>query len=307
MNNGKQAVILIVDDVPENLGLLHASLDSAGYKVLVCTDAHSALAISHQSQPDLILMDGHMPHLDGFECCSQLKSSPITHNIPIIFMTGLTETEYIIKGFKVGGVDYVTKPINISELLARIQTHLTHANLLNQQREIIDASEIAILSLNHQGTIIWKTYKAQQLLSQHAVDLQHFEQGIQHWFLKVKQCPEDKNLIHCDYSTPSQKFQLLLLSNDPWSRPQKHTLIQLKPIQQAPSTNEILKCCSQLTPREAEVLHWLILGKTNKDIADILVLSPRTVNKHLEHVFEKLYVETRTAAVSYVINRCSAV
>ncbi|KAE9675040.1 response regulator, partial [Enterobacteriaceae bacterium TzEc077] len=124
--------MLIVDDVPENLGLLHESLDQAGYRVLVTTDGLSAIEIAHRCLPDMILLDGNMPHMDGFESCIQLKASPITQFIPVIFMTGLSETEHIVRGFQVGGVDYVTKPLNIEEVLARVKTHLAHAKLLQQ-------------------------------------------------------------------------------------------------------------------------------------------------------------------------------
>ncbi|MCH4246994.1 response regulator transcription factor [Acinetobacter populi] len=305
MKSPEQPVILIVDDVPENLGILHESLDEAGYTVLVTLDGITAIEIAHQYHPDIILMDGNMPNLDGFECCIQLKASPLTQNIPIIFMTGLSETEHIVRGFQSGGVDYVTKPLNIAEVLVRVQTHLNNATLLKQQQQVIDATEIAILALDHAGHITWKTAKAQHLINEHLIDMDSFEQGLKKWVADIQHNEVEKSLLHCRYSTASQQFQLIMLSPQQ-DLPTQNYLVQLKPIQQAPATTEILKHCTQLTPREAEVMHWLILGKTNKDIADILELSPRTINKHLEHVFEKLCVETRTAAVSYVVNRCMA-
>lgn len=305
MKSPEQPVILIVDDVPENLGILHESLDEAGYTVLVTLDGITAIEIAHQYHPDIILMDGNMPNLDGFECCIQLKASPLTQNIPIIFMTGLSETEHIVRGFQSGGVDYVTKPLNIAEVLVRVQTHLNNATLLKQQQQVIDATEIAILALDHAGHITWKTAKAQHLINEHLIDMDSFEQGLKKWVADIQHNEVEKSLLHCRYSTASKQFQLIMLSPQQ-DLPTQNYLVQLKPIQQAPATTEILKHCTQLTPREAEVMHWLILGKTNKDIADILELSPRTINKHLEHVFEKLCVETRTAAVSYVVNRCMA-
>ena len=116
--------ILIVDDIPENLSLLHESLDQAGYQVLVATNGFDAIEIAHRIQPDMILLDGSMPEMDGFETCTQLKASPVTEHIPVIFMTGLTETEHILKGFQVGGVDYVTKPLNIDEVRALSLIHI---------------------------------------------------------------------------------------------------------------------------------------------------------------------------------------
>ncbi|ENV48588.1 hypothetical protein P255_00092 [Acinetobacter brisouii CIP 110357] len=298
--NHHDAVILIVDDVPENLGLLHESLDQAGYRVLVTTDGLSAIEIAHRCQPDMILLDGNMPHMDGFESCLQLKASPITQLIPVIFMTGLSETEHIVRGFQVGGVDYVTKPLNIEEVLARVRTHLTHAKLLQQQKQVIDATETAILALDAEGKMLWQTQKAEQILQECLPDNAGFEQGLKHWFSELKQDKDPKRLMSCSYATSTQNLQLLLLT--PWQaeRSNQNYLVQIKLATATLSVADILKFCPQLTQREAEVMHWLILGKTNKDIAEILALSPRTVNKHLEHVFAKLAVENRTAAVAYL-------
>ncbi|MEB3754579.1 response regulator transcription factor [Acinetobacter sp. MD2(2019)] len=295
------SVVLIVDDVPENLGLLHESLDRAGYRVLVTTDGLSAIEIAHRCLPDMILLDGNMPHMDGFESCAQLKASPITQFIPVVFMTGLSETEHIVKGFQVGGVDYVTKPLNIEEVLARVKTHLAHAKLLQQQKQVIDATEVAILALNLEAKIAWKTAKAEAILTQYLPDRAGFEAGLKQWFLDLHHEKDSKKLMSCVYSMPQQPLQLTLLTPfEPTRHPAKNYLVQIKVLSQALSCEDILKYCPQLTQREAEVSHWLILGKTNKDIAEILELSPRTVNKHLEHIFEKLCVENRTAAVAYI-------
>ncbi|WP_296284731.1 response regulator transcription factor [Acinetobacter ursingii] len=294
-------IILIVDDVPENLGLLHESLDQSGYTVLVATDGMSAIEIAHQYQPDMILLDGNMPQIDGFECCIQLKSSPITQNIPIIFMTGLTETEHIVKGFKAGGIDYVTKPLNIEEVLVRVDTHLTHAKVLRQQQQIIDVSNIAIVAFNTHGEMIWKTMHAEQLLKNLSTDYSILEEYMQKWFIQIDNNIQQSSLFNSYLDISSERFQLKLLTPKPNEKLHNY-LVQIK--KSMPHTEDILKHCTELTQREAEVMHWLILGKTNKDIAEILDLSPRTINKHLEHIFEKLAVETRTAAVSMVVNLC---
>lgn len=296
-----QAAILIVDDVPENLGLLHESLDQAGYRVLVTTDGLSAIEIAHRCLPDMILLDGNMPHMDGFESCLQLKASPITQLIPVIFMTGLSETEHIVRGFQVGGVDYVTKPLNIEEVLARVKTHLAHAKLLQQQKQVIDATEVAIIALDIQGEIAWQTDKATLFLNLYLQDQSGFKLGLKQWFADIKKDKDNKKRMSCTYSTSTQQLQLILLT--PWQddlSTTKNYLVQIKISSTALSIEDILKYCPQLTQREAEVSHWLALGKTNKDIAEILELSPRTVNKHLEHIFEKLCVENRTAAVAYM-------
>lgn len=296
--------ILIVDDVPENLSLLYESLDQAGYQVLVATNGFSAIEIAHRSQPDMILLDGSMPEMDGFETCIQLKASPVTEHIPVIFMTGLTETEYILKGFQVGGVDYVTKPLNIDEVQARVKTHLLQARLMHQQKQMLDATGSAILSLNLNGEIIWQTPIVSELLKNHDIDLAHFQKSLHNWLQDLLKQSDQAYLMHGQYGHQHHQLQLNLLTKIDHNRVFKHVLVQLKEQSQMPSAEDIALACPNLTPREAEVMHWVTMGKTNRDIAEILLLSPRTVNKHLEHVFEKLFVETRTAAVLHVTSAC---
>lgn len=296
--------ILIVDDVPENLSLLYESLDQAGYQVFVATNGFSAIEIAHRSQPEMILLDGSMPEMDGFETCIQLKASPVTAHIPVIFMTGLTETEYILKGFQVGGVDYVTKPLNIDEVQARVKTHLLQARLMHQQKQMLDATGSAILSLNLNGEIIWQTPIVSELLKNHDIDLAHFQKSLHDWLQDLLKQSDQAQLMHGQYGHQHHQLQLNLLTKIDHNRVFKHVLVQLKEQTQMPSAEDIALACPNLTPREAEVMHWVTMGKTNRDIAEILLLSPRTVNKHLEHVFEKLFVETRTAAVLHVTSAC---
>lgn len=208
----EKGVILIVDDTPDNLALLSDALDEAGYMVLVALDGNSALARIQRRRPDLILLDAMMPGLDGFETCRQIKQQPDAASIPVLFMTALTDTGHVVKGFEAGAIDYVTKPIQCAEMIARVASHLRTARTLQSARN------------------------------------------------SSQQVGFDDALV---YTRLSNRFQL--------------------------------------TEREVEVLRWVSCGKTNKDIADILQLSPRTVNKHLEHIYIKLGVETRTAATSVAL------
>ena len=122
-------VVLIVDDMPDNLSLLHDALDEAGYTVLVATDGPSAIARAQQARPAIVLLDAMMPGMDGFEVARRLKARADTVAIPIIFMTALTETEHVVAAFSAGGVDYVTKPIQPREVLARIAAHTRTARV----------------------------------------------------------------------------------------------------------------------------------------------------------------------------------
>jgi two-component system, sensor histidine kinase and response regulator len=131
-------IILLVDDNPTNLGVLFDSLGDSGFKMLVAQDGESAIAQVNYIKPDIILLDVMMPGIDGFETCRRLKENPETQNIPIIFMTALTDTVDKVRGFSMGAVDYVTKPIQSEEVLARITAHLSIQTLqkrLHQQNQ----------------------------------------------------------------------------------------------------------------------------------------------------------------------------
>lgn len=200
----EREVVLLIDDAPDTVRMIAEALDEAGYTVLVATDGATALKRLERITPDAVLLDACMPGMDGFETCRRLKQAPGMRTVPVIFMTGLAETERLVEGLSAGGIDYLVKPVVPDELVARLQAHLRVARDMNAAMRA--RSEDAELSA-------------------------------------------------------------ALLPNP-------------------------------LTQREMDVLEWVARGKTNRDVAEILGMSPRTVNKHLEHIYEKLGVETRTAAVA---------
>ncbi len=131
--------ILIVDDMPTNLGSVVEFLSESGFKIWVARSGKSALKKVEYSQPDLILLDVLMPEMDGFETCQHLKENPVTRDVPVIFMTALDDTENKVKGFNAGAVDYITKPIQHEEVLARVRTHLSIRHLTqNLEAEIAE-------------------------------------------------------------------------------------------------------------------------------------------------------------------------
>src|SRR6266481_1592739 len=134
----KRDVALVIDDSPETLRLLTDALDGAGMTVMVAMDGAAAMRIVDQITPDIVLLDAVMPGMDGFETCRRLKREAGLSNVPVIFMTGLAETEHIVRGLEAGGVDYVTKPIAIEEMLARIRVHLANARLTQSARAALD-------------------------------------------------------------------------------------------------------------------------------------------------------------------------
>ena len=129
--------ILIVDDTPSNLETLTTVLKEKGYKISVATNGKQALDVIARVHPDLILMDVMMPEMDGFEACGRIKNSPEWRDIPVIFLTSKTETADIVRGFELGAVDYVAKPFNTHEVLARVNTHLTMDRLRRENERLL--------------------------------------------------------------------------------------------------------------------------------------------------------------------------
>src|ERR671933_2990583 len=129
LETSKKGVILIVDDNPDNLELLFFFLSDSDFTVLLATNGENALKTVEQANPDLVILDVMMPGIDGFETCRRLKANESSKDIPVIFMTALSDTGDKVKGFEVGAVDYITKPLQEEVLKARITTHLTIRNL----------------------------------------------------------------------------------------------------------------------------------------------------------------------------------
>jgi CheY-like chemotaxis protein len=168
LDRANSDVVLIVDDVPDNLAVLHDALDESGYTVLLATHGEAALARAAQALPDVVLLDAMMPGMDGFEVARRLKAAPATAHIPIIFMTGLTETEYLVAALEAGGVDYVTKPIKPKEVLARMRVHLAGARERRQTRNALDAFGYASITVRlSDGKLMWQTPLARALLARY--------------------------------------------------------------------------------------------------------------------------------------------
>jgi DNA-binding NarL/FixJ family response regulator len=296
----KRDVALVVDDSPETLRLLTDSLDGAGMTVMVALDGAAAMRIVDQITPDIILLDAVMPGMDGFETCRRLKREAGLSNIPVIFMTGLAETEHIVRGLEAGGVDYVTKPIVIEEMLARIRVHLANARLTQSARAALDVSGRFLLAVNRSGHIMWSTPQAQKLLADSLSGASGDElvlpEPLQQWLEQAQNGKSGAKAQAVSFPDhPELKLHYLGNAgpNEFLLRLAKDTAANLP----AEFSSEL-----GLTTREGEVLSWLSKGKTNRDIAQILGLSPRTIDKHLEQIYAKLGVENRTAAAAIAAN-----
>ncbi len=290
MTPERRATVLIVDDTPANLAFLSDALDAEGYEVLVAPSGQRALLQLELTQPDLILLDAVMPGLDGFETCRRLKANRDTEDIPIVFMTALAGTEDIVRGFGEGAVDYVTKPIRVEEVLARIATHIARSRRLRRASNTVEALPRASLTVDVDGAITWLSERARDIVPT-AFARGELPPSAVEWLAR---CREKDPLAPRSTTLPLGERRVLfeycgLVERD-------EVLLFCEPADEM--TGASLIGAFGLTPREAEVLRWVAAGKTNREIGLILGLSPRTVTKHLEHVFAKLGVETRTAAAS---------
>jgi DNA-binding response OmpR family regulator/DNA-binding CsgD family transcriptional regulator len=292
----KRDIALVVDDSPETLRLLTDALDGAGMTVMVAMDGAAALRIVEQITPDIVLLDAVMPGMDGFETCRRLKRDAGFSNVPVIFMTGLAETEHIVGGLEAGGVDYVTKPIVIEEMLARIRVHLANARLTQSARAALDASGRYLLAVNGQGKIVWATPQAQKMLSENLTSNADEEFALSDTMLQWLAQMQRGNAKPKSQNAPFPENEQLHLQYMGKLGPNEFLLRLAKDS----SSDTPVEFSSELglTSREGEVLSWLSKGKTNRDIAQILGLSPRTVDKHLEQIYAKLGVENRTAAAA---------
>jgi CheY-like chemotaxis protein/DNA-binding CsgD family transcriptional regulator len=300
-------VVLIVDDVPDNLAVLHDALDESGYTVLVATSGETALARAAQVRPDLVLLDAVMPGMDGFEVARRLKADPATAAIPIVFMTGLTDTEHVVQAFGAGGTDYVTKPIRPREVLARIEAHLRNARAQRQARHALDAFGHATLVLRQRdGRRLWQTALARRLMGEYFADVPEVAMPaeVTAWVAREalrRQAGADALTLTISRAGRRLNFMLHPMSED--GGHEGEWLLVLREESETALLQGLLHAFPTLTARESEVLYWVVQGKTNREIGDILGNSPRTVHKHLEHVFEKLGVETRMSAAAMVMAR----
>jgi DNA-binding response OmpR family regulator/DNA-binding CsgD family transcriptional regulator len=310
------APVLLVDDAPDHLALLHDALDEAGYTVLVALDGETALRRAAQAQPQVILLDALMPGLDGFEVARLLKANPHTAHIPIIFMTGLTETEHLEAALDAGGVDYVTKPVKPREVMARMAVHIRTAQKAtegaweqHQARNALDAFGYASITVRlHDGRLLWETPLARELLHRYCGTCAPLTpEPVLKWLHRV--ATEHAHGAWHGVEPPrltleqgTRRLSFRLHSPVGEDEGDGDWLIVMQETHDG-RVIEALAHTFSLTARESEVLYWVVKGKINRDIADIVGASPATVKKHLERILPKLGVETRTAAAAMALNR----
>lgn len=319
--------LLIIDDTINNLRVAVDLLDAYGFRILTASDGESGIERAHLAQPDLILLDVRMPGLDGFECCRRLKAHPGTAHIPVIFMTALTDTDNKVRGFELGGVDYVSKPFDAGELLARVRTHLELADLrrgLEQrveertaalaaevaQRKRIQADQSMLLDLLRDQSEQLRALTRQSLADEANTPAAYPSPALAAQIEAVRIV-----LAQMDNQLQTAETEPDALSADALRRQSLHALSLLKSIADAldrpplppAHTNGMARLQEdplfKLTTREYEVLQLIGQGKSNAEIADILVVSRSTVSSYRSRILTKLGVSDTPALLRYLVER----
>lgn len=295
-----RATVLLVDDTPANLGVVCERLRADGLRCLVADSAAAARRILcglGKSLPDLVLLDVVMPVEDGPSFCRWLKASPDTASLPVIFLTSIDDAAQKVAAFADGAVDYVTKPVHLPELLARVRAQLELAacrrSLEEKCRELeaevavrVDAEtqlagllDRALLLLGERGEVLFLSLPARDLIARHVggdpARLPH-EGG---------DMRSDAGILRVRRLSEMGNGGLVCLA--------------LEEVQAPPGPASLRGL--GLTPRQAEVAFWVAHGKTNPEVGLILGASPRTIDKHMERILAQLGLENRGALIASLL------
>jgi DNA-binding response OmpR family regulator/DNA-binding CsgD family transcriptional regulator len=283
--------LLVVDDTPAALGVVCDTLRREGVRVLLAENGAAAREVLARTIPDLILLDVVMPGEDGFTVCEALRAAPAWRDIPVIFLTAIDAAEQKVRAFAAGAVDYVTKPVHVPELVARVRVQLDlraarrtletkNAELetevalrLDAEAQLAASLDRAVVVLDRAGTIVFATRLAHDLLAK------YFPGGRPAAFSSGGLFPaENGALIVRRFAEAGRDDTVMLVLEEEHAPPGPGALLALG-----------------LTPRQAEVAYWVAQGKSNAETAMILGTSPRTVDKHMERIFERLGLENRAS------------
>lgn len=332
----KSSTILIVDDIPSNLSLLREELRANGYKVIVAESGMSALRRIEHITPDIILLDVMMPGIDGFETSRRLKLNAATCDTPIIFLTALTDSIDKVRSFDAGGVDYVCKPIDIAEVLARIRTHLTIVSLQKQLKEQNDQLEAQvqarsahILLLNHELqleldrrrhseqekdkllSLVQGQLEQTRTLSTHLVEVDEKQRAelvtaynetivprLESLRTQIEQIHESARVPKVDGSAVEQLAEAGLIE----LRQIEDWLNQITLEAGAKSSFSAESArLSTLSKREVEVLSMITDGVTTHQIGEVLHVSENTVRTYKTRVMRKLQIDTLPDLVKFAL------
>ncbi|WP_066736285.1 response regulator [Cupriavidus sp. D384] len=295
--------VLVVDDSADARGMLTRALGDEAMLVHAASSGNAALDALAYFAPDAVLLDVDMPGMDGFATCEALMDRHA--DLPVIFMTGLGDTGHVVRGFEVGACDYVTKPVVIAEVVARVRSHASKARLARSAREAVLGSTVPMFAAGADGRWLWSNASATQVWLDRGWPAPvaggalppGLHAALQRLRLAAHVTLDTMSLRRLTGEAADWMVVEIGASALPGQGGDTGTDADV------PGAGGAVPA---LTAREAEVMAWVARGKTNRDVAEILGMSPRTVNKHLEHIYEKLGVETRTAAVAAAQRRNSA-
>ncbi len=305
--------ILVVDDSPANIGLLLDALRGE-HRLLVAESAEGCLEQLPHQAPDLILLDVMMPGMNGFELCSILKADERWRDIPVIFMTAVDEPEHKQRAIEQGAVDYVTKPIFVPEVMARVRTHLRifalqrelkqknedlqeEVSMRRETEEQLERSlDRALITAGRDGQVTFSSHAAEALLRRYygaerfvllpeaflAEWKDSLVSGNKHWYRKHPEL--------------DAKIKIAVFEN-----PEDSDVALFQLSEEGAVSCSALKKLG-LSPRECEVLYWISEGKNYPEIATIISAGVRTVHKHSENLMRKLNVESRAAAMRLALD-----
>ena len=285
--------LLVIDDTPAGLGVVCETLSGRGIRILVSESAEAARRVLGRTTPDIILLDVVMPGENGFEFCASLKADARWRGIPVIFLTAIDAPEQKVKAFTAGAADYVTKPVHVPELVARVQVQLDLlasrrvseaknqeleaevALRLDAENQLASSLDRAIVLFDQRGEILFATRLAHDLIAKYMPN-------------QAARLPELGSRV---------EFGGSVLNIRRFTEGERRDLLMVALEEEHASPGPLALLSLGLTPRQAEVAYWVAQGKSNPEIAIILSASPRTIDKHMERIFSRLGVENRSSLI----------
>jgi DNA-binding response OmpR family regulator/DNA-binding CsgD family transcriptional regulator len=302
--------ILLIDDDPANLDLLLEAFERRSFDVYVAESGESALTQLEYLRPDLILLDVAMPDgLNGFGTFARIQSRPGLREVPVIFLSGVNDSFTRLRGLRLGGADYISKPFDVEEVLMRVETHLRYSwarRRLNETKATLE-SQIRLQRDTHDQ--LYNALKVPLLIAlrrrrwQAVFSTRRAEELIERYFdciLSVDLPDHLGDWLDLGSSGALEVTQpegTLLIRRQPM--PSRGNIVTMvldeRPVEQPACSPEPLKRLG-LTAREAEVLFWVAQGKTSPEIGIILSAATATIKKHVQHILAKLGLESRLGA-----------
>lgn len=283
MEEIRDSQILIVDDTPSNIKILTEAL-RGDYKLAAAINGIKAIEYAHENETDLILLDIMMPEMDGYEVADYLKKNERTKDIPVIFISGLSEMENMAKGFEIGAVDYITKPFEISEVKSRVRTHLELGQYRKKLEEMVKLQTRELRNTRDQ--LENKTLMLEEANTALRVLLKRREED--------KKEMEDKMLLNIK-ELVLPYIEEIKLSGSLNDKQNTYTEILESNLRDviSPFLRDLSKQNLNLTQTEIRIVNLIKQGKTSKEIASLFGLAPRTIDSYRDNIRKKMGIKNK--------------